>query len=118
LLDQVIHSLIRFEFLGNVAVNPPFVSPSPAAVSAFNELASSNKPPRTLDFQLAGSYLISSAVWHIFIFHNHSFVEMTGKFSTKDVLRCDHYARFMSHLTLPQANAVFWLLFFFVRSSS
>jgi hypothetical protein len=23
----------------------------------------------------------------------------------------------MSHLTLPQANAVFWLLFFFVRSS-
>ncbi|PMD42722.1 hypothetical protein L207DRAFT_564960 [Hyaloscypha variabilis F] len=36
---------------------------------------------------------------------------MTGKFTEKDPARCYHYARFMSHLTLAQANAVFWLLF-------
>ncbi|KAF4632829.1 hypothetical protein G7Y89_g5291 [Cudoniella acicularis] len=39
---------------------------------------------------------------------------MTGKFSAKDEARCHHYARFMKNLTLAQANAVFWALFFWV----
>lgn len=41
---------------------------------------------------------------------------MTGKFSEKDPERCHHYARFMSHLTLAEANTVFWLLFVIVRT--
>ncbi|KAE9369284.1 hypothetical protein N431DRAFT_469207 [Stipitochalara longipes BDJ] len=36
---------------------------------------------------------------------------MTGKFTEKNPARCYHYARFMSHLTLAEANAIFWLLF-------
>ncbi|KAK0113941.1 hypothetical protein ONS96_014790 [Cadophora gregata f. sp. sojae] len=39
---------------------------------------------------------------------------MTGKFSDKDPERCVHYARFFQHLTLPEANGIFWLLFIFV----
>ncbi|KUJ14930.1 uncharacterized protein LY89DRAFT_671327 [Mollisia scopiformis] len=36
---------------------------------------------------------------------------MTGQFTEKDPQRCAHYARFMSHLTLAEANSIFWLLF-------
>ncbi|TVY38525.1 hypothetical protein LOCC1_G007613 [Lachnellula occidentalis] len=36
---------------------------------------------------------------------------MTGVFTTKDHARCRHYARFMQHLTVAQALAIFWLLF-------
>ncbi|KAG4430354.1 hypothetical protein IFR05_014158 [Cadophora sp. M221] len=39
---------------------------------------------------------------------------MTGKFSDKDDRRCVHYARFFQHLTLSEANSIFWLLFIFV----
>ncbi|KAL3423805.1 hypothetical protein PVAG01_05552 [Phlyctema vagabunda] len=39
---------------------------------------------------------------------------MTGKFSEKDHERCLHYARFMSGLTLAQAESLFWILFVFV----
>ncbi|TVY85529.1 hypothetical protein LSUE1_G000377, partial [Lachnellula suecica] len=39
---------------------------------------------------------------------------MTGKFTEKDPQRCAHYARFMQHLTLPQANGAFWILFIVV----
>ncbi|KAG0647143.1 hypothetical protein D0Z07_7303, partial [Hyphodiscus hymeniophilus] len=39
---------------------------------------------------------------------------MTGKFSRIDEQRCLFYARFMSDLTLPQANGVYWSLFMFV----
>ncbi|KAH8661511.1 hypothetical protein BGZ60DRAFT_433325 [Tricladium varicosporioides] len=36
---------------------------------------------------------------------------MTGKFTEKDTQRCAHYARFMKHLSLTQANTIFWTLF-------
>jgi hypothetical protein len=45
-------------------------------------------------------------------------VIMTNAFSVKDPVRCRHYARFMSHLTLTEANLVFWLLFIVVSPLS
>ncbi|KAG9247479.1 hypothetical protein BJ878DRAFT_177516 [Calycina marina] len=39
---------------------------------------------------------------------------MTGSFSEKDPERCAHYAGFMSHLNLTEANLIFWLLFLVV----
>ncbi|KAF7876812.1 hypothetical protein EAF04_001895 [Stromatinia cepivora] len=39
---------------------------------------------------------------------------MTGKFTLKDPVRCAHYARFFQHLTLTEANILFWSLFAFV----
>ncbi|KAG4025493.1 hypothetical protein MFRU_056g00080 [Monilinia fructicola] len=39
---------------------------------------------------------------------------MTGKFTLKDPVRCAHYARFFQHITLAQANVIFWSLFVFV----
>ncbi|RAL60694.1 hypothetical protein DID88_010012 [Monilinia fructigena] len=35
---------------------------------------------------------------------------MTGKFTLKDPVRCAHYARFFQHITLAQANVIFWSL--------
>ncbi|APA13925.1 hypothetical protein sscle_12g086950 [Sclerotinia sclerotiorum 1980 UF-70] len=39
---------------------------------------------------------------------------MTGKFTLKDPVRCAHYARFFQHLTLTEANILYWFLFVFV----
>lgn len=39
---------------------------------------------------------------------------MMGKFTEKDPERCTHYAKFLSHLTLAEANTVFRLLFVIV----
>ncbi|QSZ33459.1 hypothetical protein DSL72_005027 [Monilinia vaccinii-corymbosi] len=39
---------------------------------------------------------------------------MTGKFTLKDTARCAHYARFFQHITLAEANLIFWFLFSFV----
>lgn len=39
---------------------------------------------------------------------------MTGRFSDQDPERCAHYAGFMSHLSLMQANIIFWVLFMVV----
>ncbi|KAF7854517.1 uncharacterized protein EAF02_011692 [Botrytis sinoallii] len=39
---------------------------------------------------------------------------MTGKFTLKDPARCAHYARFFQHLTLSEANIIYWSLFIFV----
>ncbi|TVY31415.1 hypothetical protein LCER1_G009398, partial [Lachnellula cervina] len=36
---------------------------------------------------------------------------MPSLFTAKDHKRCSHYARFMQHLNVAQANAIFWLLF-------
>ncbi|EDN95413.1 hypothetical protein SS1G_11290 [Sclerotinia sclerotiorum 1980 UF-70] len=35
---------------------------------------------------------------------------MTGKFTLKDPVRCAHYARFFQHLTLTEANILYWFL--------
>ncbi|ESZ92889.1 hypothetical protein SBOR_6717 [Sclerotinia borealis F-4128] len=39
---------------------------------------------------------------------------MTGRFTLKDPVRCAHYARFFKHITLTEANIIFWSLFIFV----
>jgi hypothetical protein len=49
MLEQVIHSLIRYKFLGNVAVNTSFIFRHPLAFSAFRVLASFIYHPRTLN---------------------------------------------------------------------
>ncbi|TVY85905.1 hypothetical protein LAWI1_G008372 [Lachnellula willkommii] len=36
---------------------------------------------------------------------------MPSLFTVKDDKRCRHYARFMQHLDVAQANAIFWILF-------
>lgn len=61
------------------------------------------------------SYILLFAHRKIFsIVLRGAVITMTGKFTAKDPRRCAHYARFFKHLTLPQANAIFWLLFILV----
>ncbi|EKD14952.1 hypothetical protein MBM_06713 [Drepanopeziza brunnea f. sp. 'multigermtubi' MB_m1] len=43
---------------------------------------------------------------------------MTGAFSSIDTRRCRHYARFFQNLSLKEANAIFWLLFSFVSTTT
>ena len=39
---------------------------------------------------------------------------MTGRFSNINPEQCAHYALFLKNLTLPQANGLFWSMFFLV----
>ena len=104
----------RFWALVGTRLSFAFSSP-PVVISLLTSSFSPSKYPHlSLSLSLSLFYTPIKSIQSLSQFS----VIMTNAFSVKDPVRCRHYARFMSHLTLTEANLVFWLLFIVVSPLS